>query len=93
MTDARATWQEVADRLEALALKLKLHGEEELSEEGRGDSTLERLVGDVRAAVTAVGDAALDPAVRADICSAADAFGRAMTETFEEARHAQRSPF
>jgi hypothetical protein len=65
---ARAThrrWAELADRLDALALKLKLH-----YEQAGGDGVpraLDELRDSVREAFTAAGNAIQDDAVRADV--------------------------
>ena len=82
--EVRMAWQDVADRLEALALKLKLHAEEELSGDGGTvKAGLDRLRVVVDDAVTAVGDACRDPAVRSDVRDAMDAFGRALSKTID----------
>lgn len=81
-TDAKLAWEDVGDRLEALALKLKLHAEEELSDDGRTvKAALGRLGAAVEDAVTAVTDACHDPAVRTDAREAVGALGRAIAKT------------
>jgi DUF1365 family protein len=66
MTDQSAQWQELSDRVEALALKLKLH-----VEQAGDDSTVKDALGSLRAAVDeafeAAGNAVRDEAVRDDV--------------------------
>jgi sugar phosphate isomerase/epimerase len=84
-TATKDAWAEVGDRLEALALKLKLHAKEELSEDGvtvRG--ALERLKDAVEDSVTAVSDACHDPAVRDDAREAVSSLARAITKTLDK---------
>ena len=82
--DARSAWQDVADRLEALALKFQLHAEEELSDDDRTvKSAFDRLGAAVQDAVGAVNDAVRDPAVRDDAREAFSALSRAITKTFD----------
>ena len=81
-TETKLAWDDVGDRLEALALKLKLHAEEELSQDGHTvKAALERLGAAVQEAATAVTDACTDPAVKADAREAVDALGRAIAKT------------
>ena len=81
-TEAKLAWEDVGDRLEALALKLKLHAEEELSDDGHTvKAALERLGTAVQEAATAVTDACRDPAVKVDAREAVDALGRAISKT------------
>lgn len=83
-TDKKLAWEEAGDRLEALALKLKLHAEEELSEDGRTVKTaLERLRDAAEDAVGAVSDACRDPGVRDDAREAVAALGRALSRTLD----------
>ena len=87
MTELRDAWTDVADRLSALGLKVKLHAEEELSDP---DREVTDACGRVRSAVEeiadALGDASRDPAVRADVRAVADALATAVTETVGAAR-------
>ena len=94
MTDARGPWNEVGDRLGALALKLKLHAQEELSEERRAEATsaVLRFTATIQGAVEALGDAARDPAVKADAKAAGEAFTTAVTATVDEVLKVFRSP-
>ena len=72
MTDPKDSWREVADKAEALGLKLKLHLEQE------HDETAPREPGDTKAMVDdlgqrlqeafdSMGNAAQDPAVHEDV--------------------------
>lgn len=94
MADTRGSWNEVGDRLGALALKLKLHAEEEISEERKAEarSTVERFGATIQGAIDGLGDAAKDPAVREDAKSAGEALSTAVNATVEEVLKAFRSP-
>ncbi len=87
MTDPRAAWDEVGDRLSALALKLKLHAEEELSdEELREKCGFDKLVKSVEEIFEALGDVMEDEAVRADVRDAGRAFADALDATVRDVR-------
>jgi hypothetical protein len=94
MADERAPWNEVGDRLGALALKLKLHAQEELSEERKAEarSAVERFGATIQGAIDGLGDAARDPAVKEDAKAAGEALSRAVTVTVEEVLKAFRPP-
>ena len=81
-------WQEVKDKVEGLGLKLKLHLDQEHDET---DDT--RTAGDTRAAIEEMstklqealngfGNAAKDPAIRADMKDLGELLRDAMNETF-----------
>lgn len=87
MADPKKAWGDVGDALSALGLKLKLHTEQEMSEEGKEfTSALERLAGTVNDIFQGVGNAAKDPAVRDDARSVAEAFAGAVDATIDEAK-------
>ena len=67
MTDTRTAWADVGDRLSALCLKLKLHAEEELTDDDvREASGIDRLRAVIEQTAEAMGDAYEDEAVRSD---------------------------
>lgn len=77
MTDPHATWAQLAQRLEALGLKLKLH-----LEQTRDDGVYEavgRLRQGVEDAFEAAGNAVKDDAVRADVREVGMLFADAVT--------------
>jgi Flp pilus assembly pilin Flp len=80
MTGSHTRWTELSDRLEALALKLKLHleqtGDEEVPE------ALGRLRHAVEDAFEAAGNAVKDEAVRADVREVGQLLGEAVSTTF-----------
>jgi hypothetical protein len=87
MADSKKAWGDVADALSALGLKLKLHTEQELSEEGKEfTSALERLTDTVTDVFQGFGNAARDPAVRDDARSVAEAFAGAVDATIDNAK-------
>ena len=87
MTDARKSWNEMGDHLSALALKLKLHAEEELSdEEIQRRCGFDKLGAAVSEAFDALEDAFEDEAVREDARDAGRAFLGALDATVREAR-------
>ncbi len=73
--------------MSALGLKLKLHAEQEMSDDGKEfTSALERLTGVVNDIFEGVGNAVRDPAVRDDARNVAQAFAGAVDATIDEAR-------
>jgi hypothetical protein len=88
MTDARTAWADVCDRLDGLALKLRLHAEEELAEDEHpaGDGPWSRLRGAAGELGDAVEDAASDPAVRQDLRDLVSALETATTTTARQLR-------
>ena len=87
MDDPKKAWGDVADALSALGLKLKLHTEQEMSEEGKEfTSALEGIADTVNDVFQGVGNAARDPAVRDDARSVAEAFAGAVDATIDEAK-------
>jgi hypothetical protein len=87
MTDPRAAWEEVGDRLSALALKLKLHAQEELSDDDlRERSGFDKLAKAVEETFDALEDAAEDEAVRDDVRQVGRALVGALDATLREAR-------
>jgi len=75
MSEQAVRWQEVANKAEALALKLKLHMEQAGGDPHDGDA-LERFRVAMDEAFTAAGNAVRDDAVRADVRE----IGRLMVE-------------
>lgn len=87
MADTKKAWAEVGDALSALGLKLKLHTEQETSEDHKEfTSALQRLAGTVDDIFQSVGNATRDPAVREDARNVAQAFAGAVDATIDEAR-------
>ena len=86
MTHVRDTWDVVADRMSALGLKLKLHTEQEVSEDRKElTSAFEQLTKAVNDIFQGLGSAAHDPAVRENARDVARAFGEAVDATVAEA--------
>jgi hypothetical protein len=78
-----ATWSEVAERLESLGLKLKLH-----FEQVKGDDVpraLDKLSADVKGAFEATGNAVQDEAVRAEVREVGLLFADAIAQTLQKA--------
>ena len=90
MADARGPWNEVGDRLGALALKLKLHAQEEMSEQRKAEAraAVERFGASIHGAIEGIGDAARDPAVKEDAKAAGQALTTAVNATLDELRKA-----
>jgi hypothetical protein len=87
MADPKKAWSDVGDALSALGLKLKLHTEQETSEEDKEfTSALQRLVGTVDDIFDGLGAAVRDPAVKDDARSVAQAFAGAVDATIDEAK-------
>lgn len=92
MTDTRNAWGEVADHLSALCLKLKLHAEEELSDDDvREKVGLDRLSAVIDETVDAIEDAYEDEAVRGDAREMARSFVDAVEATMRDVGNRVRS--
>jgi hypothetical protein len=89
MTNTRDAWIAVGDQLNALGLKLKLHAEEELSDDDVTEQKgLDRLGAIVKESFDALGEAVEDEAVRGDLRKTAQSFINALETT---ARNITRS--
>ena len=90
MTTSQDAWSDVADRIESLGLKLKMHAREELAgwKPPETETALHRLCLALDNLADAVGDAARDPAVRIDLRGLADALSDAATTTADDVRAA-----
>ena len=84
-TDTRMAWEAVADHLEALGLKLKLHIEEAGPPAGEIREAFDRLGSAIESTFSAIGAAVADPAVREDANKLAGALGDALADTLSEA--------
>lgn len=92
MADTSEAWKQVGDRLSALALKLKLHAQEELSDDQpRPDVGFERFRAVVNDAMDGVQETYEDEAVRADARSAWQAFVDALDATIDDVDERLRS--
>ena len=85
--EVRRAWAKVGDELTGLGLKLKLHAEQELSDDDvrESDAALERLGEALDAVVEAVQNAAGDPAVREDLVETGRRLKSALSVTMAEA--------
>ena len=92
-SDIRRAWGRVGDELTGLGLKLKLHAEQELTDDdvSEADDTLERLGEALDAVADAVQNAAQDPAVRDDVKEAGRRLKDALAVTMAEATRPLRS--
>jgi hypothetical protein len=92
MTGTSDAWDRVADRLSALALKLKLHADEELSEaELRSTVGFDKVRTVVNEAMDGIQSAYEDEAVRADAREARDALLDAVDATVRDIERRLRS--
>jgi hypothetical protein len=91
---ASEDWKSVAESMNGLAMKLKLHFEQAAAEPAEDvRSAMESLGGKVEAAFDALQTAVKDPAVRADVKNAAGEFRDALTNTFAEVSGQLRRSF
>ncbi len=82
---ATEDWKEIADSLEALALKLKMHYEQATEEPGEeAKNALESLGKAVEGAFDALRAAVKDPSVQDDVREAGVALRDALSNTFAE---------
>lgn len=92
MADTSEAWTRVADRLSALALKLKLHAQEELSDEDlRSKVGFDKFRAVVDEAMDGIQTAYEDEAVRADARDARDAFVDAIDATIRDVERRLRA--
>lgn len=92
MTDTTEAWTRVSDRLSALALKVKLHAQEELSDEDLESKVgFERVRAVVNEAMDGIQDAYEDEAVRADARDVGQAFVDALDATIRDVQQRLRS--
>lgn len=88
MEDARNAWIDVASKVESLGLKLKLHLEQEASDdvaervEGQTQNAFEDLSGKLTDAFDAFGNATRDDGVVSDVRDVAELVQEALVETF-----------
>jgi len=90
MDNVRSTWNETADKLGGLGLKLKLHYEEQQGADretvrAEVQSAVQRLGDAVQAAFEALGAAAKDDAVKDDVKQVGQALTDALRATFNQA--------
>lgn len=94
MADQQRAWTELSDRLEALALKLKLHFEQTRDEEIPAAAS--RVRQGVQGAFDAVENAVQDEAVRADVRDVgrllADAVAGTLDKVSDDLRDRTRRP-
>lgn len=85
--DVRQAWSKVGDELSGLGLKLKLHAEQEFSDDDvrESEAALERLGEALDAAAEAIQQAGKDPAVRADLVETGRRLVDALSITMNEA--------
>lgn len=92
MTDTTAAWTRVSERFSALALKLKLHAQEELSDEDlEAKAGLERVRTVVGEVMDGLQDAYEDEAVRADAREAGRALVDAIDATIRDVQNRVQS--
>jgi hypothetical protein len=92
MADATDAWARVSDRLSALALKVKLHAQEELSDEDlKSKVGFEKVRAVVNEAMDGIQDAYADEAVRADARDLGQAFVDAIDATIRDVQQRLRS--
>ena len=86
MAQARQSWDEVGEILEALGLKLKMHAEAARAElDGdKLDEALREIGARTKRAFETLEGAVRDPAIQEDVRRAASAFSDAVSNTFAE---------
>jgi hypothetical protein len=84
-TDTKMAWEAVADRLDALGLKLKVHFEQAGGQVDEVREAFERLGSAIEATFSAIGAAVQDPAVREDATNLAATLGDALADTLAHA--------
>jgi hypothetical protein len=90
MTDVGSRWSEVGERIEALALKLKLHFEQTGREEDAAHEPLQKIKDSVTDAFEAAGNAVRDDAVKADVRETGRLFLDALSASLAKAAEGLR---
>lgn len=83
-TDTKLAWAAVADRLDALGLKLKVHFEEAGGQVQEINEAFAHLGSAIESAFSAIGAAVQDPAVREDATSLAELLSDALADTLSQ---------
>ncbi len=96
MTDVRKAWDEAGEALSGLALRLKLHYEQQ-REDGDAEAAVESAVAKLGTALQdafdALGAAATDEAVRNDVQQVGQSLTEALSATFAEVSDPVRKAF
>jgi hypothetical protein len=95
MDETRSAWQEASDQLSGLGRRLKEHYRDQHGEENSATEAVRHLAEAVQDAFDAMGTAAKDPQVQAEVKqvgrSLSDALGTTFAEVSEDLRQAFRS--
>jgi predicted trehalose synthase len=83
-TDTKLAWEAVADRLDALGLKLKVHFEDAGGQIREVNEAFEHLGSAIQAAFSALAVAVHDPAVQEDANALGVALGDALADTLSQ---------
>lgn len=83
-TDTKLAWEAVADRLDALGLKLKMHFEEAGGQVREVNEAFEHLGSAIETSFSAIAAAVQDPAVREDANALAVALSDALADTLSQ---------
>jgi hypothetical protein len=83
-TDTKLAWEAVADRLDALGLKLKVHFEDAGGQIREVNEAFEHLGSAIQAAFSALAAAVNDPAVQEDANALGLALGDALADTLSQ---------
>jgi hypothetical protein len=96
MTDVGSRWSEVGERIEALALKLKLHFQQTGRGEDAATEPLQKIRDSVTDAFDAAGNAVRDDAVKADVRETGrlflDALSASLAKAAENLREKPENP-
>ena len=91
-TETKLAWDAVADRLDALGLKLKLHFEEAGGEVREVNEAFAHLGSAIEAGFSAIGVAMRDPAVREDARTLAEMLSNALADSLSQGRSELTEP-
>ncbi len=98
MTDVRTAWDEAGEALSGLALRLKLHYEQQRDEtdaetEAAVESAVAKLGAALQDAFDALGEASKDDAVKGDVVRVGQTLTDALSVTFAEVSDPVRKAF
>jgi hypothetical protein len=93
MNETRSAWRNASDQLSGLGRRLKAHYREQHGEENTAAEAVKHLAEAVQDAFDAMGTAAKDPEVKAEVKQVGQSLSHALGTTFAEASDELRKAF
>jgi hypothetical protein len=93
MDETRSAWRDASDQLSGLGQRLKAHYREQHGEEHSASEAVKHLAEAVQDAFDAMGTAAKDPEVKAEVKQVGQSLSRALGTTFADVSDELRKAF